>query len=246
MKQSHHKIIFPLDVPSQEDAEKWIDRLSNHVGMFKVGLELFIQAGPAIIRSINQKGKARVFLDLKLHDIPETVRRAMRRVADLDVALATVHCGENQEMLRAAVRGADGKVGVLGVTVLTSVSAADIAMAGFRDDYAKDLSALVMKRASMAKDAGCAGVVCSGLEAARIKMAYGADFLAVTPGIRPLRRGEGDDQKRVVTPAKAIENGADYLVIGRPIRDADDPVAAAEAIASEIEAAMKKIEDQAV
>lgn len=246
MKQSHHKIIFPLDVPSQEDAEKWIDRLSDHVGMFKVGLELFIQAGPAIIRSINQKGKARVFLDLKLHDIPETVRRAMGRVADLDVALATVHCGENQEMLRAAVRGADGKVGVLGVTVLTSVSAADIAMAGFRDDYAKDLSTLVMKRASMAKDAGCAGVVCSGLEAAQIKMAYGADFLAVTPGIRPFRKGEGDDQKRVVTPARAIENGADYLVIGRPIRDADDPVAAAEAIAEEIEAAMKKIEDQAV
>ena len=135
--------------------------------MFKVGLELFIRSGPEIIAFIHSAGPAGVFLDLKLHDIPATVSRAMAGIAALGVRMATVHCGESQRMLEAAVAGSGGRVGVLAVTVLTSVSAQDIAAAGFREELAGDLPRLVLRRARMAQQAGCAGVVCSGLEARR-------------------------------------------------------------------------------
>ena len=236
MKQAKDYIIFPLDVPSEKEARDYIRLLAEDVGMFKVGLELFIQAGPDIVRHIREAGPAKIFLDLKLHDIPATVGRAMNRVAELGVTFATVHCGESPGMLEAAVEGGRSKVGVLGVTVLTSVSAGDIAAAGFRDELASDMPELVMKRAAMAKAAGCAGVVCSGLEAPRVKAGFGKEFAAVTPGIRPAWEVTADDQKRVTTPARAIQNGSDYLVIGRPIRDAQDPRAAARRVASEIEA----------
>ncbi len=237
MKAAKDYIIFPLDVPTTDAAKKLVTLLSGEVGMFKVGLELFIEAGPEIVRFIRGEG-ARVFLDLKLHDIPATVSRAMRRVADLNVTFATVHCGESMRMLEAAVEGAGGKVGVLGVTVLTSVSSRDIAEAGFAADYAADMTRLVMKRAEAARTAGCAGIVCSGREAAAVKNAFGPDFLAVTPGIRPAGDQPADDQKRITTPAAAVDLGADYLVIGRPIRDADDPPAAARRIAAEISGAL--------
>jgi orotidine-5'-phosphate decarboxylase len=227
-------IIFPLDVPSEADAERYIDLLAGRVGMFKVGLELFIQAGPSVVRRIVDAG-GNVFLDLKLHDIPATVGRSMARVADLGVSLATVHCGESLRMLEAAVTGAAGKVAVLGVTVLTSVTTKDLRSAGFRDELAADMEAMVLKRAGMARLAGCAGVVCSPLEVERIKKKHGSGFLAVTPGVRPSWEVvAGDDQQRVATPASAVAAGADYLVIGRPIRDAADPVAAAAKIADEI------------
>lgn len=241
MRPAKDYIIFPLDVPTIEAAKTWVRLLSGEVGMFKVGLELFIQAGPDIVRFI-RAGGARVFLDLKLHDIPATVLRAMRRVADLDVAFATVHCGESPEMLAAAVDGSGGRVGVLGVTVLTSVSPADIAAAGFREALSADMTRLVMNRAEMARKSGCAGIVCSGLEASAVKKAFGVDFLAVTPGIRPAPESgsghEPDDQKRVTTPGQAVRLGSDYLVIGRPIRDAADPRAAARRIAREVAAAL--------
>jgi orotidine-5'-phosphate decarboxylase len=237
MKQAKEYIVFPLDVPDQKSAMAFVNLLADHVGMFKVGLELFISAGPEIIRYINDKGGAKVFLDLKLHDIPVTVERAVNRIADLDVALATVHCGESKEMLLAAVRGGKNRVTLLGVTVLTSVSGDDLATAGFQPGYAGDLKSLVLKRAEMAKGAGLDGVVCSGKEVSEIKKSLGPGFLAVTPGIRPLWDPVGkDDQKRIVTPKEAIQKGADYLVIGRPIRDAKDPVAAVEKIVAEIEA----------
>ena len=237
MKQAKDAIVFPLDVPSAAEAERYIKLLSGEVGMFKVGLELFIQAGPDIIRFIRDAGDTRIFLDLKLHDIPATVGRAMKRVADLGVAFVTVHCGESLKMLAAAVDGGGGKVGVLGVTVLTSVSSEEIYAAGFQRELAEDMGRLVLKRAAMAHEAGCAGVICSGREAGGIKTAFGPDFLAVTPGIRPAREGtSSDDQARITTPAQAVQNGADYLVIGRPIRDADDPRAAARRIAEEIAA----------
>jgi len=237
MKQAKDAIVFPLDVPSAAEAEKYIQLLSGEVGMFKVGLELFIQAGPDIIRFIRDAGDTRIFLDLKLHDIPATVGRAMKRVADLGVAFVTVHCGESPKMLAAAVDGGGGKVGVLGVTVLTSVSSEEIYAAGFQRELAEDMGRLVLKRAAMAQEAGCAGVICAGREAGVIKTAFGPDFLAVTPGIRPAREGtSSDDQARITTPAQAVQNGADYLVIGRPIRDADDPRAAARRIAEEIAA----------
>jgi orotidine-5'-phosphate decarboxylase len=239
MKTGKDYIIFPLDVPSAEVAVDLAHRLADAVGMFKVGLELFVRSGPDLVRRIVAAGSAKVFLDLKLHDIPVTVKRAMVQVADLGVEFATVHCGDSQAMLEAAVEGSAGRVNLLGVTVLTSVAAADLAAAGYREQYSASLADLVMKRAAMAKRSGCAGVVCSGHEVRQIKAALGGDFVAVTPGIRP--RGQpvsDDDQSRVVTPAMAIAQGADYLVVGRPIRDAADPLAAARAIAAEIQAAV--------
>jgi orotidine-5'-phosphate decarboxylase len=189
-----------------------------------------------MIRLIHSSGSAGIFLDLKLHDIPATVSRAMGGIADLGVRFATVHCGETPRMLEAAVDGSRGQVDILGVTVLTSVSADDIREAGYRSEFYPDLSELAIKRARMAKDAGCAGVVCSGLEAGGIKQQLGKDFVTVTPGIRPQwTAGEEDDQRRITTPAQAVKNGSDYLVIGRPIRDAEDPAKAASRIAEEID-----------
>jgi orotidine-5'-phosphate decarboxylase len=238
-------IIFPLDVASENDAKRCVELLADAVGMFKVGLELFIRCGPGIVRHIHSSGSARVFLDLKLHDIPATVSRAMAGVADLGVRLATVHCGEAPRMLEAAVAASGGRVGVLGITVLTSVTAADLGAAGFREELAADLKGLVRQRARMAKRAGCAGVVCSALEAGMIKAEFGPDFITVTPGIRPLWAAGGrDDQKRVATPAEAVRAGSDYLVIGRPIRDAKDPRDAARRIAEEIASAGERQPDK--
>jgi orotidine-5'-phosphate decarboxylase len=239
MRSAKDHIIFPLDVPSIDEAKNYVELLADYVGLFKVGLELFIRSGPEIVRFINTTGAAGVFLDLKLHDIPATVSRAMNGVADLGVRFATVHCGENQKMLEAAVAGSHGEVDILGVTVLTSVSAEDIEVAGYRPDYYHDLSELVVKKAAMAQKAGFAGVVCSGLEAPMIKSRFGQGFATVTPGIRPQwSLDEQDDQARVTTPARAIRNGSDYLVIGRPIRDSDEPVQAALKVAAEIQAAI--------
>ena len=238
MRPAKDFIIFPLDLPSLREAQRFAALLSGYVGMFKVGLELFVRCGPDIVRVIRQSGKARVFLDLKLHDIPATVGRAMAGIAELGAALATVHCGESRQMLEEAVREARGRVGVLGVTVLTSVSPADVRAAGYSPEICADPSRLVLHRAALAKAAGCAGVVSSGLEAQRIKSVLGGDFLTVVPGVRPAWEGvAADDQQRVTTPAQAVRAGADYVVIGRPIRDAQDPRKAAVRIAEEIEAA---------
>jgi orotidine-5'-phosphate decarboxylase len=237
MKQAKDYIIFPLDVASTDEAKRFVELLADHVGLFKVGLELFIRSGPDIVRFINSAGTARVFLDLKLHDIPATVSRAMAGIADLGVQFATIHCGESMKMLEAAVSGGRGKVKILGVTVLTSVSAEDIEAAGYRSSHYHDLSGLVVRKAQMAKIAGFAGVVCSGLEAPVIKRHFGNGFVTVTPGIRPKWSfGKQEDQQRITTPAQAIQNGSDYLVIGRPIRDAADCREAAERVADEISA----------
>ncbi len=241
MKTAKDYIIFPLDVPSVDAAKGFVRLLSNHVGMFKVGLELFVRSGPELVRWIIDSGTAGVFLDLKFHDIPATVSRAMAGVAGLGAAFATVHCGENPAMLKAAVAGGNGRVGVLGVTVLTSVSGQDIASAGFCREYEENPAALVMKRAEMARDAGCAGIICSGHEVSAVKQRLGKAFIAVTPGIRPLWDGiSADDQVRITTPAQAIAGGSDFIVIGRPIRNAKDPVMAARRIADEIAAAIAR------
>ncbi len=241
MRPAKDYIVFPLDVPSMAAAKEFVTLLSDVVGMFKVGLELFVRSGPQIIEWIKCSGDTQVFLDLKLHDIPETVKRAMRSISDLGVTFATVHCGETKQMLEAAVAGSGGDVGVLGVTVLTSVSGTDLHAAGFREEFHSGASKLVMKRAAMAKGSGCVGVVCSGLEVRMIKDAFGKDFIGVTPGIRPTIDGVSDDQQRVTTPAQAILNGADYLVIGRPIREAKDPKDAARQITAEIKQALQRI-----
>ncbi|MFP4533721.1 MAG: orotidine-5'-phosphate decarboxylase [Desulfobacterales bacterium] len=235
MRQPKDYLVFPLDVTSLAAAEVYVRQLSGSVGMFKIGLELFIQSGPQVISMIRDNSDAAVFLDLKLHDIPATVERAMSRVAEHHVDFATVHCGESRRMLEAAVSGAGSRVKVLGVTVLTSVSGEDIANAGFLPEYAQDVFQLVRHRAERARAAGCAGVVCAGTEVGAIKSRLGRDFLAITPGIRPgWEKTAGDDQKRIVTPAEAISRGSDYLVIGRPIRDAADPARAARRIGDEI------------
>ena len=240
MRNAKDYIIFPLDVAAEDEAKRYVELLADHVGLFKVGLELFIRSGPEIVRFINSAGSAGVFLDLKLHDIPATVFRAMEGIADLGVYFATVHCGETPKMLEAAVAGSRGEVRLLGVTVLTSVSAEDVEAAGYRSEYYPDLSGLVLKRARMAQKAGCAGVVCSGLESMVIKKQIGAGFITVTPGIRPSWAAEKkDDQQRVTTPAQAVNNGSDYLVIGRPIRNAADPREAAGRVADEIEGALR-------
>ena len=239
MKKAKDYIIFPLDVSSVKTAKHYVEMLSETVGMFKIGLELFIRSGPDIIDFIKASGAARIFLDLKLHDIPATVSRAMQNIADLGVAFATVHCGETSRMLEAAVTGSKDKVGVLGVTVLTSVLNEDIQSAGFRKIFYDDLTKLVIKRAAMAKEAGCKGIVCSALEVKMIKETFGQDFVAVTPGIRPDWDASGkNDQRRVTTPSRAVQDGSDYLVIGRPIRDAKNPGAAAVRIAEEIQAVL--------
>ena len=205
MKQAKDYIIFPLDVASTDEVKKYVELLADRVGLFKVGLELFIRSGPDIVRFINTAGTAGVFLDLKLHDIPETVFRAMERISDLGVKFTTVHCGETPRMLEAAVSGAKGKVGVLGVTVLTSVASEDIKAAGFRKPFYEDLTRLVIERADMAKAAGCTGIVCSGREVKMIKKTLGRNFIAVTPGIRPVWDDiKTHDQKRVVSPIESL------------------------------------------
>jgi orotidine-5'-phosphate decarboxylase len=242
MKEAKDYMVFFLDVPSLKEAEQYVALLSEYVGMFKVGLELFISSGHEIIKIIKTSGKAKIFLDLKLHDIPATVSRAMASIADLGVDFATVHCGENKEMLEAAVAGSAWKIGVVGVTVLTSVSGEDIDAAGFRSEFSSDISRLVMNRAKMAKDAGCAGIVCSGLEVKMIKENFGRGFVALTPGIRPSWEGMNkDDQRRITTPAQAVKNGSDYLIIGRPIRDAKNPKETAINIAEDIEEALHSL-----
>lgn len=235
MRQPRDYIVFPLDVATRAEAEGLVRQLAGHVGLFKVGLELFIRSGPDLIRWVQTQGSAGIFLDLKLHDIPMTVARAMEGICDLGVALTTVHCGESPRMLEAAVGASRGRTGVLAVTVLTSVGPEELRQAGLAPALAGDMNALVQHRAEAAQAVGCAGVVCSGWEAAAIKQRFGKNFLAVTPGIRPAWESVGtDDQRRVMTPAEAVRNGADYIVIGRPIRTAADPAQAARRVAAEI------------
>lgn len=231
-------IVFPLDFSSLKQAQEYVELLDGHVGMFKIGLELFIDQGPSVIQMVRKMSKAKIFLDLKLHDISATVKRAMARVADLGVDLVTVHCA-SLTMLEKAVAGGQGKTGVLGVTLLTDNDSAMVEASGFKDQYIEDPQKLVMLRAKMAQDAGCKGIVCSGKEVAKIKQSFGKSFIAVTPGIRPeWTLLENDDQKRITTPGQAVTLGSDFIVIGRPIRDAKDPALAAQKVQQEIESVL--------
>jgi orotidine-5'-phosphate decarboxylase len=229
------KLIFALDVPSDTEARRLVTLLKDHVGLFKVGLELFVAAGPSILDIISDQTNAGIFLDLKFHDIPETVRAAARAAERHHVRFLTVHCDQRDRLVEPA-RTAPAGPRLLGVAALTSLGEADIRTAGW---YAKDLTVeqLVLLRAQIAFDAGCAGVVCSGGETRAIKQRFGPEFLVVTPGIRPAWAAvAADDQRRAATPAEAIAQGADYLVVGRPIRTAPDPVNAAERVIEEIAA----------
>ncbi len=227
-----NRLVFPLDVSSAAEAEALVARTASVPGWMKVGLELFCAVGPAIVRDLAARG-TRVMLDLKLHDIPETVSRATRQVGDLGAGLLTVHAGGGRAMLEAAVAAAraTGTTRILAVTVLTSLDEADLAEVGAIGPAAE----LVLRRARLAIAAGCDGVVASPHEAAAIRALAPDGFLIVTPGIRPAGSDAGD-QKRITAPSVARAAGADLLVVGRPLRDAADPAAAARAIADEIAA----------
>ena len=232
------RIIFALDVGEGiDEALSWVDRLKGHVGLFKVGKESFVRCGPEIVRLIHARG-AKVFLDLKFHDIPNTVARAAEAAFALGVAMFNVHALGGRQMMLETVKGVRRLAGqsgkplpiVLAVTVLTSLNDEDLKEIGF--GFGVRETALNLAR--MAQDAGITGVVASAEEAAAIRSACGGEFLIVTPGIRGSKEVAGDDQKRIVTPCDAVSNGADFLVVGRPIRQAADPAGKADAIAGEI------------
>jgi len=224
------RIIYALDVPDMATAREQVVRLAGRVGVFKVGLELFIKEGPEVVKMVHGEG-GEVFLDLKLHDIPATMVAAIRSSAALGTRFLTVHA-EAVMGFKTPVREIAPDLSVLGVTALTSLGSGALTAMGLKDALC-DPARLVLKRARMVADAGCAGVVCSAQEARRVRAEYGPDFLIITPGIRPADASL-DDQARVATPAQAIKDGADYLVIGRPISNASDPAGAADKIAKEI------------
>jgi len=239
MKEPKDYIIFPLDLPTSQEAISYVETLTDHVGLFKVGLELFISEGPEILKAIRTRTDAGIFLDLKLHDIPATVQRAFMAASIHRPKFVTVHCDEGDGILKSVAEKNPGNTKILAITVLTSLNKEKLGKLGYAQEYADDVSALVLLRAKMAKAAGCQGVVCSGLEVARVRKEVGPDMVAVTPGIRPAWSVvDKDDQKRIVTPADAIRNGSDYVVIGRPIRDAKDPGDAAKRVAEEIASAL--------
>jgi orotidine-5'-phosphate decarboxylase len=244
--QARNKLIVALDFPSADAAIRAADKLRGHAGMFKVGSELFCAEGPSVVRSLVGSGD-RVFLDLKFHDIPNTVQAAARRAAQLGISLFTVHASGGRAMMEAAVHGAregadsEGKARplVVAVTVLTSLSGEDLGEIGLRESPEE----AVIRLATLAQAARVDGVVASAREIAVIRKVCGTRFVIVTPGIRPRaaangdRAAAGDDQARVATPLAAIQAGADFLVVGRPITQAPDPAAAADAIVGEMEKA---------
>lgn len=227
MFSTGNRLIAALDAPSRADADALVARLGGVPSWVKIGLELFCAEGPEIIRDYARRGLS-VMLDLKLHDIPETVARATARVAGLGAGLLTVHAPGGRAMLEAAVAAA-GDMRVLAVTVLTSLDDADLAATGCTGRVAD----LVMRRAELAVAAGCHGVVASPHEVAQVRGVVPEGFLIVTPGVRPAGAAAGD-QKRVMTPREARAAGADLVVVGRPLRDAPDPAAAARAIVGEL------------
>ncbi len=239
-----NRLIFALDVPDGETALRFVDRLKDEVGLFKVGLQLFVAEGPAFLDRLAREAPEGIFLDLKFHDIPATVRSAAARLFQ-GVKFTTVHCDLGPRGLQQTVEAIGSAVGVLGVTVLTSAGPEDLLAVGIAPEYARNPARLVVLRAKMAQAAGCRGVICSGAEAAAVKAACGPGFLAVCPGIRLPETGvAGDDQRRIMTPEAAMRAGADYLVVGRPIREAVDPVAAARNIAAAMARGMAEREEE--
>ncbi len=220
------RLIAALDVPTAADARALVEKLGGAVSFYKIGLELATSGEYFTLLDWLVKRGHRVFCDLKLHDIPETVRRAVANLRGRGVTFLTVHA--DRGVLGAAAQE-KGEIAILAVTVLTSTSQADLAEQG----YTATMDDLVLRRAGLAADLGCDGVITSGLEVSKIKSRFASRLIAVTPGIRPAG-SDAADQKRVVDVAQAFRNGADYIVVGRPIRDAKDPAAAAEGIQATI------------
>lgn len=231
------RLVVALDVDSQREAMKLVSRLIDDVGMFKVGKQLFLRAGPAVVRSIRDKG-SEVFLDLKFHDIPRTVAKAGVEAARLGVRMFDVHASGSLEMMTRTVAEV-GRVcrteglrrpKILAVTVLTSLNREDLKRVGVN----ARVDSQVVRLARLAREGHMDGVVASPQEIVQIRRECGRNFIIVTPGVRPVT-AEWDDQKRVMSPEEAIRNGADYLVVGRSIVEAEDPVEAARDIVRAME-----------
>ncbi|HEY0712964.1 MAG TPA: orotidine-5'-phosphate decarboxylase [Polyangia bacterium] len=229
-RNARERVIVALDVPSLSSLELFLERLEGEPRFYKVGLELFVAEGVRAIEVVKARG-GRVFLDLKLHDIPETVGRAVASAAELGVDLLTVHTAGGTEMMKRAAEAAGDRLTVLGVTVLTSLGPEDLRA----DGIAGSVGEVVGRRARLAAAAGIGGLVCSPHEVAEARAA-GDKLLLVVPGIRPSGAALGD-QKRVATPGNTVKAGADFLVVGRPVRDAPSPAQAFADIVREIEAA---------
>jgi len=225
------RLIVGLDLPTLDEADAMVGRLGDAVSFYKIGLQLVFAGGIAFAEKLSRTGK-KVFLDVKLLDIDNTVAGAIENIARLGMTFVTIHAYPKAMRAAVAARG-DAPLGLLGVTVLTSMDDVDIGQAG----YAGKVKDLVLSRACDAGQAGMDGIVCSPVEVAEVRTAVGPDIALVTPGIRPAGAATGD-QKRVTTPADAIRAGADYLVVARPIIRAEDPRAAAEAVQAEIAAAV--------
>ena len=224
------EVIVALDYPSAEEALSMVERLGPSATFYKVGLELYSRSGPGVVESLTAMGK-RVFLDLKLHDIPNTVVGAMRSAADLGVDLITVHTAGGSAMLEAAAGASGSHTRVLGLTVLTSLTPPELEVVWGRE--IRSIQEEVGRLTDLAVECGLDGVVASALEATWIRNRVDSDFLVVTPGIRPSGTDPGG-QRRVATPADAVAAGSDYLVVGRTITQAADPHAALEGLLAEM------------
>ncbi len=233
------KLIVALDVDTMEEVERYVSLLKDEVGMFKIGMQVYNSLGKEVVTRVKDLG-GKIFLDLKLHDIPNTVAQATRVLTGLGVDIFNVHASGGEEMMKKAADAAREEAERLGitaplviaVTILTSLSDEDMKAIG----YAEEPAQMVKKLGMLSKKAGLDGVVCSPLEATLIREACGVDFISVTPGVRPAD-ADVADQKRIMTPKKAIAAGSHYLVVGRPITKADDPVQAARSIVKEMEEA---------
>lgn len=237
MNSAKERLIFALDVDSFDEAERWVKLLHDKVGIFKVGKQLFTKCGPAVVKMIRDEG-GEVFLDLKYHDIPNTVAKAGVEACRLGARIFNVHALGGKEMMETVVAetdscSCDNRPLRIAVTILTSSTEETLKGVGID----RPVEEMVPRLARLTKDAGMDGVVASPKEVGLIREACGDDFVIITPGVRP-SFASVDDQKRVTTPAEAIAAGADYLVIGRPISAADDPVVAAQMILDEIESAL--------
>ncbi len=225
------RLILALDVPNPTAARRLVDSLGDTVCFYKIGLEIFMSGGYFELIDWLRARDKKVFVDLKFFDVPETVRRAVCQLKPYDITFTTVH--GNDAILKSAVEAAleiGGNFGILAVTALTSLDQADLNDLGFSCDF----KSLVLSRARRAIEIGCCGVISSGLEAADLRISLGRELLIVTPGIRPVLNRTVDDQKRIVNVEKAFLNGADYIVIGRPIWQAPDPQLAAATIQKQI------------
>ncbi|KZM51228.1 orotidine-5'-phosphate decarboxylase [Labrenzia sp. OB1] len=236
-ENSRDRLMFALDVPTVAEAEDLVRRTDGKVGVYKIGMELQFAGGLEFARDLAAEGR-KIFLDVKLHDIDMTITKAVRNVARMGVTFVTLHA--YPKTMRAAVRGLaeDGNPNLclLGVTVLTSMDEADLHAAGYRGP----LTDVVEARARDAKAAGMGGIVCAATESRRLRPILGDELVIVTPGIRPAGSA-ASDQRRIMTPAEAMRAGSDYLVVGRPISQAADPGAAAEAVVAEIDGALDAV-----